>query len=118
MDALASSLGPVEGLPPAERRMVERYLLDLHAMVSELARVVRGGGTAVLVVGNPCIRGVFLKNARALRVLAGRLGFELVAERERGLPPNRRYLPPPRALLQSDVEKRMRTETVLSFRRG
>jgi hypothetical protein len=71
----------------------------------------------VLVVGNSCIRGVFIRNAELLKAVALRSGFALVAESERELPPNRRYLPPPRELAPSDLETRLRSESVLTFRR-
>jgi len=115
---LTASLASLDRLPPRDRQMIDRYVLDLHATVAELHRVLRPGGTAVLVVGNSCIRGVFVQNARAVVVIAERAGFNLVKEVERRLPPDRRYLPPPHELEPSDLEKRMRSETVLTFRRS
>lgn len=112
---LRAPLGPLDALPPAERGMVDRYVLDLEAMLREFHRVLRPAGRLVLVVGNSCIRGVFLQNARAIAAAAARLGFALRAETERPLPPNRRYLPPPHPPRSSDLEKRMRSETVLAF---
>jgi SAM-dependent methyltransferase len=117
VDALSTTHEAVACLPAAERRMIDRYVLDLHATVAELYRVIKPGGKAVLVVGNSCIRGVFVKNSDVLISLARRLGFTLGSQAERVLPPNRRYLPPPRELDSSDLEKRMRSETVLEFRR-
>jgi DNA modification methylase len=132
---LAAPLGPLDQLPRSDRRMIDRYVLDLHTTLLELRRVLRPGGKAVLVVGNSCIRGVFIRNARVVVAVAERVGFDLVKETERALPPNRRYLPPPpressEYRVQSaesgrtetpysalGLEKRMRSETVLTFRR-
>lgn len=114
---LAAPLEPLDRLPPRQRRMIDRYVLDVYAVLGEIYRVLRPGATAVLVIGNSCVRGVFIRNARVLVDAAERIGFTLSRETERVLPPNRRYLPPPRVLTTSDLEKRMRSETVLTFTR-
>lgn len=114
-ELLVSSLGPLESLPNDVRRMIDRYVLDLLGVMSELRRVLRPGGKAVLVIGNSTLRGVFVKNAEVVATIAERIGFELIRETERELPPSRRYLPPPRGAGYSPLERRMRTETVLSY---
>ena len=114
---LLARMGSLTGLPPAQRRMVERYVLDLSALTLESHRVLRSGGRAVFVIGNSCLRGVFIRNARALAAAAERVGFKLIKEVERELPRNRRYLPPPEASQPSLLAKRMRTETVMIFSR-
>ncbi len=97
--------------------MVDRYVLDLHAMLRELHRVLTPGGKAVLVVGNSTVRGVFIKNAAAVQSAAELVGLELIDEVERSLPPNRRYLPPPSEPGTSGLNRRMRTESVVEFSR-
>jgi hypothetical protein len=92
-------------------------VFDLLAMIGELWRMLKSGGKAVLVVGNSCLQGVFVHNAGAARVAAEYVGFRLLGTSERELPPARRYLPPPAGSLKSQLEKRMRTETVLTFAR-
>lgn len=116
-ETLTAAMGSLERLPQRERRMLDRYVLDLHAMVTELRRVLRPDGKAVFVIGNSSIRGVFIRNSVAVSAAAQGVGFRLVKEVERTLPPNRRYLPPPCSRGRSDLERRMRTETVLSFAR-
>lgn len=114
---LIASLEFLDRLPSRQRRMVDRYVLDLRAVLGEIYRVLRPGARAVLVVGNSCVRGVFVRNSRLVVSAAERVGLTLLKEDERVLPPNRRYLPPPGALTTSDLEKRMRSETVLTFTR-
>ncbi|MGH3085711.1 MAG: hypothetical protein ACRDSJ_00150 [Rubrobacteraceae bacterium] len=117
-ELLASSLGSLDSLPRNVRRMIDRYVLDLIGTISELHRVLRPGGKAILVIGNSTLRGVFVRNAKAVAAIAERVGFELVRETERELPPSRRYLPPPKGSGDSFFEKRMRTETVLTYARA
>lgn len=116
-ELLVSSLGPLESLPNDVRRMIDRYVLDLLGMMSELRRVLRSGGKAILVIGNSTLRGVFVRNAEVVAAIAERIGFEPVRETEHELPPSRRYLPPPRGAGYSSLERRMRTETLLSYMR-
>ena len=107
----------VDRLPQREQRMIERYIMDLSAMLSEMRRVLRPGGRAVFVLGNSCIRGVFVKNSLAVSTLARQLGFRQLRRRERTLPPSRRYMPPPTAGQDTGMERRMRTEIVLTYER-
>lgn len=116
-ETLMASLGSLSDLPRNIRRMIERYALDLSAMVTELARVLRPGGKAVLVIGNSTLRSVFVENSRMVSAVAEIAGLELIGRHERALPPSRRYLPPPKDRGGSHLEKRMRTETVLTYLR-
>ena len=73
-------------------------------------------GRAVIVVGDSTMRGVYVRNSKALAYLSECHGFRVTSLRRRNLPPNRRYLPPPSShdsgpMLQS----RLRTETVLDL---
>lgn len=114
-DTLCASVPLVSQLPRRELGIFRRYVLDLFAMMSEISRVLKPGGKAVLVVGNSCLKGVFVENALVARVAAVRLGLSPTACYERDLPANRRYLPPPTTTEASGLKKRMRTESVLSF---
>lgn len=112
---LCAAMGLADGLPSRERRMVDRYVLDLAAVARETARVLRPGGRAIFVVGNSSIRGVFVHNARAVSSAITQAGLLLVSDVERDLPEQHRYLPPPRSTPSTNVERRMRTEAVLTF---
>jgi len=114
-DQLCASLPLVSQLPPRELGIFRRYVLDLFAIMSEINRVLKPGGKAVLVIGNSCIKGRFVENDRVATVAATRLGLSPIACYERDLPSNRRYLPPPTMTEASVLSKRMRTESVLTF---
>lgn len=97
--------------------MVDRYALDLAAALAELHRVVRRDGQVICVVGNSCLREVFIENDRLVIAAAERAGFRLTGWHSRELPPARRYLPPP-TRGDSTLAKRMRTESVLTLLRS
>ena len=82
-----------------------------------MGRVLSESGRAVFVVGNSNLRGVFISNSNALKHAAELAGLSLVSERERDLPGQHRYLPPP-AQSDSMLAGRMRTEVVLAFAKG
>lgn len=112
---LCNSIPAIDELPSSKVGMVRRYVLDLYGMVSEIHRVLKPGSKAVLVIGNSCIKGVFVENSRAAVAAANRAGLRLLTHRERDLPTSKRYLPPPTDQEQSILSKRMRTESVLTF---
>ncbi len=84
----------------------------LVSIMKEVARVLRPEGRATLVVGNSCLKNMFVRNSDGV-IRAGELcGLRLLKEYERELPAQHRYLPPPE---QGTLGKRMRTETILTF---
>jgi hypothetical protein len=107
----------LDGLDARHMGMLRRYLLDLNSITSEIARVLRPKGRAILVIGDSMLGGVPIRNSLAVRRLAQAHGLTLVRRRARALPENRRYLPPPDAIRarSGDLGKRMRREVVLEF---
>ena len=111
---MKNAMGQIDLLPSRYAGMIDRYVQDLYSMIRELARLVKAGGRATLVVGNSCLRGIFIKNAGAVEAGAKLTGFRLESVAERDLPQQSRYLP-----ISTDgaLAKRMRTEAILSFTR-
>lgn len=103
-----------EGLRDSQKRIVERYRADIHRLMIELKRVVKPGGTVLVVVGNSNIAGVPVSNADINEASARSVGFELKQRFDRDLPAQSRYLPTPKED-DTTLGRRMRTETVLSF---
>lgn len=110
-----NALGAIQKLPSRHQQMVDRYAFDLTLMLRQVSRVLKLGGRAVFVVGNSCLKDVFISNSRGLHVAARLSGLCLLDERERALPTGSRYLPMPTDN-SSALGRRMRTETVLTFR--
>jgi tRNA G10 N-methylase Trm11 len=104
----------VEKLTSRHAAMVARYAEDLYRMMSEIKRVLRPGGTAVLVVGNSCLKGAFIRNSAGVTQAASMVGLSLRKKVQRRLPTNRRYLPLPSATT-APLGGRMRTESILTF---
>ena len=106
-----------DALPPADRGMLLRYVNDMQTVVSEISRVLKPGGRAVLVIGDCSLRGAFVRNSIALEHLAGAVGLPLISRKVRDLPEDRRYLPPPtHGSAGERLQKRLRQEVILTFR--
>lgn len=114
LSAMRSAMGDLDKLPSKFTRIVDRYVQDIRRMIAEIARVLKAGGRATFVVGNSCLRGVFIRNSAAVAAAARSAGLRLTGETERPLPTQSRYLP----MTSVPLGKRMRTETVLSFARA
>jgi len=108
------AMGPIEKLSSRNASIVARYAEDIYRMISELARVLKPGGKAVLVVGNSCLKGTFIRNSEGVVEAARMVGLKLRRRVERDLPAGSRYLPMPRGRSQP-LGRRMRTETILTF---
>lgn len=107
-----NAMGNIEKLPNRYRLMIERYAEDVYRMISEIARVLRPGGTATLVIGNSCLKGTFIDNAAGIMEAARMVGLTSTGVSKRALPDNRRYLPVTKA---GQLGRRMRTESICSF---
>lgn len=108
---IKKAAGDVGALPRSYDRMIDRYVVDLIGMTAETARVLRPGSVATFVVGNSCLKGVFISNANSVATAATYSGLREVRRFDRELPTRSRYLP----LSNGALSKRMRTETILSF---
>lgn len=114
---VTKAMGNVKRLPERYLRIVQRYVNDLSMVVREVARVLKPGGKALMVVGDCTVRGVYLKNSAAIVALAKVHGLRLTSQRSRPLPPNRRYLPPPKSASGRALRKRMAHEVLLRLAR-
>ena len=114
IEAISLAMTGRQRLPRRQAQMVYRYAGDALRLMAEISRTLRDGGRAVLVVGNSCLGGRFIRNSDGIVAAANRAKLKLVKTSERELPENLRYLPLQRSG-NSALESRMRTETVLTF---
>lgn len=112
---LVTKLDHYDELTSRYQKILMRYAYDICRSISEAFRVLRPGGTAIYVLGNSCLQGIFVQNTKILQEAASNVGLDLIDIHERKLPPNKRYLPPPGKLGNSSLRTRMRTEAVLKF---
>jgi DNA modification methylase len=117
VDEVFKRIGIPASFPQRKRRILERYVLDLQALLTEVHRVLKPGGSALFVVGNSSIQNVYVKNSGIVATILNRLGFRHDCHYSRKLPSDRRYLPPPRAENGGDLTRRMRREVILSYTR-
>jgi hypothetical protein len=106
----------LSALPKRQRQLVAAYIADMRSALQEVARVLVPRGRAVYVLGENTIRGVYVRNAKIVRVLARRLGLRLEKSSSRPLPSNRRYLPPPTSAAQT-MDARISYEIILQLRK-
>lgn len=111
---IAEAMCDLERLTSKHSKMVIRYAGDLERMMTQAARVLRPGGTATYVLGNSCLKETFIRNSDGVAKAGVHAGLELIAVAERELPASSRYLPMTET---GSLSKRMRTETILTFRR-
>lgn len=114
LNEMQFAMGDLDELPNKFRSMINRYVQDIYRMVAEIARVLAAGARAIFVMGNSCLREVFIRNSAAVVTAAHHVGLSLVGEAERPLPVRSRYLP----MTSAPLGKRMRTETILTFARA
>ena len=111
---IQKAMGAIGKLSDRHKRMIYRYAHDVKDMMTEIARVLRPQGRAILVVGNSCLKNVFIRNADGIVEAGSQAGLRLFARAERDLPDTKRYLPMPIQRGEA-LGKRMRTETILTF---
>lgn len=105
----------LEGLTNRKINLVQAYADDMRKALHEVYRVLKPGGSAVYVIGDNEIGGVYIKNSELLILLAKNAGLRLRRRSSRILPQSRRYLPPPRSENGKSLDARLRTEVVLQF---
>lgn len=114
VESILNKLNFYEDMDPQNKGTFKRYVKDMILLMQEINRVLKPGGKAVLVVGNSCLKGVFVENTKAVIEAANICGLKFVRISKRELPPTSRYLP---VAIGGDnaLNRRMRTEDVISF---
>jgi hypothetical protein len=116
--SVVNALGLAPKLETRNERILGKYIHDIRAAISEVARVLSATGKAVYVVGENTLRGTYIRTSVIVSKLAELAGLSIKERRTRKLPANRRYMPPPSSGHSGGaIEARMRREVVLSFAR-
>jgi hypothetical protein len=103
---------------PAARGRIRRYLSDLHAVLTEIHRVLKPEALAVFVVGPSIISRTRYDATDVIRNIAMSIGLTVVDAVVRRLDARRRTLPPPRRIRgKNNLNKRMRSEVIMALRK-
>lgn len=100
-------------------RVLRRYFADMSAAIGEMARVLRPGAAAVIVVGPSTMRGLPIPTHDCLAALASQAGLDVVKVAPRKLDRDRRMMPARNGPPQADgdtaagIERRMHTEYII-----
>lgn len=96
--------------------VLAQYFVDMRDALREMARVLRPGRAAIVVVGPSTMRGLRIDTARCLGVIGESCGLELVGIAERKLDRDRRMMP---ARAENNgltlIEQRIHEEQVIGF---
>lgn len=87
------ALPGIAELPQRNRRIVHRYAYDSRAMLIEMRRLLKPGGTLVLVLADSIVRGIEVQSSAIFGRVAAQHGFRPKAREVREIPQDRRYLP-------------------------
>jgi hypothetical protein len=114
LQTIIRAMGDISALPSRYQGMIKRYAIDLQEMLREVARVLKHRASATFVMGNSCLKGVYIQNSEGL-IAAGELaGLSKIKRWERDLPSGSRYLPTPSS---GSLSKRMRKEVIVRFQK-
>lgn len=100
----------------AKSRVLRRYFVDMHVAIGEMARVLRRGAAAIIVVGPSTMRGILIPTHQCLADIAAAAGLGVVAVAPRNLDRDRRMMPARRGSQSetaSGIELRQYTEYVI-----
>jgi tRNA G10 N-methylase Trm11 len=114
---IVGHLPEVKNLPTRKQNMIFRYALDMDNVLRESSRVLKKNSNATFVIGNSSLKGIYIENTKIAVEAAVYHGLKLIDCREREIPQNKRYLPPPNNSITSTLNARMRTESVLTFQK-
>jgi SAM-dependent methyltransferase len=119
VSSLITQLGLRPALSDHDRSILARYVWDMGRALAEVSRVLRHGGRAVYVVGDSMTKGTFIRNSLIVASLAQENGLSVMAKQARALPPNRRYLPPPkRGSSTGGMDGRLRREVIVVLKKA
>jgi tRNA G10 N-methylase Trm11 len=88
-EALNSAIENVRKSDEKRAREVASFYVDLHASISNVAKVIKQNGYACYVVGNRKVKGVVLPTDIAVKDFFGNYGFEYVNTFMRSIPNKR-----------------------------
>jgi hypothetical protein len=107
----------LEQVDAKKAKVLQRYYSEMTRVLKEMARVLRPGKAAVLVVGDSTMRGIDTRTDVCLAEIGERVGLDPVGIAVRKLDRDKRMMPArqPQFGVDSQIERRMREEYVIGF---
>ena len=98
-------------------KVLHRYYSEMTRCLAEMARVLKPGRAAIVVVGSSTMRGMDTRTDVCLGEIGKRVGFELSSIAVRRLDRDKRMMPArrTRSSTRSQIEERMHEEYVIGF---
>jgi len=107
----------LEQVDAKKAKVLQRYYSEMTRVLKEMARVLRPGKAAVLVVGDSTMRGIDTRTDVCLAEIGERVGLDPIGIAVRKLDRDKRMMPArqPQFGVDSQIERRMREEYVIGF---
>lgn len=115
LKALYRNAGNICALPSKKQSHVERYALDMYWVCHQWYRTLRKNRKVTVVIADSYSSGIAISSTQLIKNAARLQGLNLIEEKQRDIPANKRYLPPPDSQTGSALDNRMKTESVLTF---
>jgi len=109
---VVTSLGRVDR---KKAKVLHRYYSEMTRCLAEMARVLKPGKAAIVVVGSSTMRGMDTRTDVCVGEIGKQVGFELIGIAVRGLDRDKRMMPARRTEIRSQIEERMHEEYVIGF---
>jgi len=116
-DSARQVVASVARIDAKKAKVLHRYYSEMTLSLAEIARVLKPGKAAVLVVGVSTMRGIDTKTDVCVAEIGRHVGLEVVGIGVRELDRNKRMMPARRAQVatHANIEKRMHEEYVIGF---
>ncbi len=116
-DSARQVVASLARVDPKKARVLHRYYSEMTRCLAEMARVLKPGKAAIVVVGSSKMRGMDTRTDICLGEIGKHIGLELVGIAVRELDRDKRMMPARRihSSNHSQIEKRMHEEYVIGF---
>ncbi len=115
LQRLLEGVGDIERLKPSVQKALSRYAVELHDITQEYFRVLKLGRKATVVLADSYSGGKLISSTQLFKNAASLNGFQLLQTIERPILAAKRYLPPPVSTANNSLDKRMKTEAIMTF---
>lgn len=116
-DSARQVVASLTQVDPKKAKVLHRYYSEMTRCLAEMARVLKPGKAAIIVVGSSTMRGMDTRTDVCLGEIGKHVGLELVSIGVRELDRDKRMMPARRthSSNHSQIEKRMHEEYIIGF---